>query len=132
MGEIINFFNIKNGLLIDSVAWIIFGLLWMGMPNTLLSTNFGVKNYDWVTVHMTQAFGLFCLFSGVVSWTIYQERNQRLGRKILEMKLITEIILLILMIYANKVILESHLKFGMFGLTLCILVNIIVLVNSKN
>ena len=65
MGEIINFFNIKNGLLIDSVAWIIFGLLWIGIPNTLLTTNFGVRNYDWITVHMTQAFGLFCLFSGV-------------------------------------------------------------------
>ena len=46
MGEIINFFNIKNGLLIDSVAWIIFGLLWIGIPNTLLTTNFGVRNLD--------------------------------------------------------------------------------------
>ena len=124
--------NLDDSLKIDKFSWAIFGLLWILFPIKLLSANFGDLQYDWITRHMTQAFGLLCIFSAVPSHMSlkYNDCDER-KKLVIKSKLIFEIILLILMVTANDTILPSHLKFGMLGLSLCIIINLITLFHKK-
>ena len=120
--------NLNNNLKIDKFAWGIFGLLWIIFPKKLLTINFINTEYDWITVHMTQAFGLLCIFSAVPSYMSlkYNDSDER-KKLVIKSKLIFEVVLLVLMLTANKKILPSHARFGMLGLSLCILINAITL-----
>jgi len=124
--------NINNGLVVDKYSWLIFGLLWILFPKKLLLINFEYNNYNWITIHMTQAFGLFCIMSAFPSYNAikYNDSEDR-KRLVIKTKLIVELILLFLMITANKKILYSHFKFGIFGISLCIIINIMVLCVKK-
>ena len=113
--------NVRNALLVDAVAWCVFGTIWMLFPCDFLCANFGEKKYDWVTLHMTEAFGLLCFFTGVFSLMIYQKNDEELSRELLRIKFLLEFVLLGLMILANKNILN---QIGMYGLVFCILLNI--------
>ena len=73
---------------------------------------------------MTESFGLLCLFSGIVSWMVYNRGDEDMVREMLKIKLLIEIILLGLMVTANKNILE---QVGAYGLVLCIAINSYVL-----
>ena len=89
-------------------------------PRQLLSENFGSRNYDWIT----EAFGLLCLFSGLVGLMVNRKNDDDLIREYLKIKLVIEIILLGLMVTANKNILG---QVGAYGLVLCIAINSYVL-----
>ena len=100
----------------------------------LLKRNFG-DDFDCATIHMTQVFGLLCIYSVLPSFMVYNDDSENINikkRNVIISKLIFEVILLILMITANlnenNKILESHLSFGIFGLSLCILINSISLI----
>lgn len=124
--------NINNSLKIDMYSWVLFGLLWIMLPKKLLSINFVNTEYDWITVHMTQAFGLLCILSAYPSYiSLKYNFNDKQKRNTIKTKLIFELVLLLLMITANKKILPSHVRFGMFGLSLCILINLITLYSKK-
>ena len=116
--------SLRNVLLVDAVAWMVFGAIWILFPDLFLCANFGGKKYDWVTIHMTESFGLLCLFSGIVSWMVYNRGDEDMVREMLKIKLLIEIILLGLMVTANKNILE---QVGAYGLVLCIAINSYVL-----
>ena len=116
--------SLRNVLLVDAVAWMVFGAIWILFPDLFLCANFGGKKYDWVTIHMTESFGLLCLFSGIVSWMVYNRGDEDMVREMLKIKLLIEIILLGLMVTANKNILE---QVGAYGLLLCIVLNFYVL-----
>ena len=116
--------SLRNVLLVDAVAWMVFGAIWILFPDLFLCANFGGKKYDWVTLHMTESFGLLCLFTGVVSWMVYNKGDEDMVREILKIKLLIEIILLGLMITANKNILG---QIGAYGLVFCIAINSYVL-----
>ena len=73
---------------------------------------------------MTESFGLLCLFSGIVSWMVYKRGDEAMVREILRIKLLIEIILLGLMVTANKNILG---QVGAYGLVFCIALNFYVL-----
>ena len=116
--------SLRNVLLVDAVAWMVFGAIWILFPDLFLCANFGGKKYDWVTIHMTESFGLLCLFSGIVSWMVYNRGDEDMVREMLKIKLLIEIILLGLMVTANKNILG---QVGAYGLVFCIAINSYVL-----
>ena len=116
--------SLRNVLLVDAVAWMVFGAIWILFPDLFLCANFGGKKFDWVTIHMTESFGLLCLFTGVVSWMVYNRGDEEMVREILKIKLLIEIILLGLMVTANKNILG---QVGAYGLVFCIVINSYVL-----
>ena len=61
----------KNNLLrFDAAIWIIFGLLWIFFPGCLLSMNTANMKYDSVHIHMTRAFGLFIIYTGIISYCV--------------------------------------------------------------
>lgn len=119
--------SLRNVLLVDAVAWMVFGAIWILFPDLFLCANFGGKKYDWVTIHMTESFGLLCLFSGIVSWMIYNRGDEEMVREMLKIKLLIEIILLGLMVTANKNILG---QVGAYGLVFCIAIISYVLCNN--
>ena len=111
------------------ISWLVFGVLWVAFPNKLLQYNFDKSKYDWITVHMTQAFGLFCIYSAVPSYLAYKKGDKSYSKKVLMGKTITLLLLLLLMLTANKTIQTSHAKFGMLGLTISIIINLIGIYN---
>jgi hypothetical protein len=120
--------NLNNSLKIDKYSWTIFGILWILFPIKLLSINFGYLNYDWITIHITQAFGLLCIFSAIPSYMSLKYNDCAKRKKmVIKSKLIFELVLLLLMIIANNKILQTHLRFGMFGLSICIIINLLTL-----
>ena len=48
--------TLQYALAFDFIGWTIFGLIWILFPGSFLGIEFGEKNYDWVTIHMAQAF----------------------------------------------------------------------------
>ena len=118
----------KNNLLkFDATIWIIFGLLWIFFPNYLLSMNTAHMKYDDVHIHMTRAFGLFIIYSGVVSYCA-SSRDENQMNKVMKLRLSFSIILLAIMIfdnYSSNLWNIKHVQFGMTGLVLSMLVPII-------
>ncbi len=53
-------------------------------PDLFLCANFGGKKFDWVTIHMTESFGLLCLFSGIVSWMVYNRGDELVAKMKIE------------------------------------------------
>ena len=119
-----DYLTLRNVLLVDAVSWMVYGAIWILFPDLFLCANFGGKKFDWVTIHMTESFGLLCLFSGIVSWMVYNRGDEDMVREMLKIKLLIEIILLGLMVTANKNILE---QVGAYGLVFCIAINSYVL-----
>ena len=120
--------TLQYALAFDFIGWTIFGLIWILFPSSCLSIEFGEKNYDWVTIHMTQAFGLFCIYSALPSYMAYKEKNDKISGQVLMKKLVLEIVLLVIMLTANK---KYLIRFGMFGILLCIAVNSYALIHTQ-
>jgi hypothetical protein len=119
----------NNLLRFDAAIWIIFGILWIFFPTCLLSMNTVNMKYDSVHIHMTRAFGLFIIYTGIVSYcTSYTDENQM--NRTMQLRLTFSLILLAIMIYDNyhsKLWNMKHVHFGMTGLILSMLVPILVL-----
>ena len=120
--------TLQYALVFDFIGWTIFGLIWMLFPSAFLGIEFGEKNYDWVTIHMTQAFGLFCIYSALPSYMAYKEECDKTAGQVLMKKLVLEIVLLVIMLTANK---KYLIRFGIFGLLLCIAVNSYALIHTQ-
>lgn len=120
--------TLQYALAFDFIGWTIFGLIWILFPGSFLGIEFGERNYDWVTIHMTQAFGLFCIYSALPSYMAYKEKNDKTGGQVLMKKLVVEIVLLVIMLTANK---KYLIRFGIFGLLLCIAVNSYALIHTQ-
>ena len=99
----------------------------MLFPNAFLGIEFERKNYDWVTIHMTQAFGLFCIYSALPELA-YKKGCDKTAGQVLMKKLVLEIVLLVIMLTANK---KYLIRFGIFGLLLCIAVNSYALIHTQ-
>ena len=131
-----DYLTLRNVLLVDAVSWMVYGAIWVLFPSLFLCANFGGKKFDWITIHMTESFGLLCLFSGIVSWMVYKRGDEAMVREMLRIKLLIEIILLGLMVTANKnnllglnVTANKNIlgQVGAYGLVLCIALNFYVL-----
>ena len=120
--------TIQNALILDFLSWTIFGIIWIIFPREFLSLEFGKKNYDWVTIHMTQAFGLFCIYSALPSYMAYKKGCNKTAGQVLMKKLVLEIVLLVIMLTANK---KYLIRFGIFGIILCIIVNSYALIYTQ-
>ena len=120
--------TLHYALAFDFIGWTIFGLVWILFPKAFLSIEFGDKNYDWVTIHMTQAFGLFCIYSALPSYMAFKEKNDKIAGQVLMKKLVLEIVLLVIMLTANK---KYLIRFGIFGILLCIAVNSYALIHTQ-
>ena len=120
--------TLQYALAFDFIGWTIFGLIWILFPKAFLTIEFGERNYDWVTIHMTQAFGLFCIYSALPSYMAYKEKNDKISGQVLMKKLVLEIVLLVIMLTANK---KYLIRFGMFGILLCIAVNSYALIHTQ-
>lgn len=120
----------KNNLLrFDAAIWIIFGLLWIFFPGCLLSMNTANMKYDSVHIHMTRAFGLFIIYTGIISYCVSSKDEEQMDKK-MKLRLTFSLILLAIMIYDNynsKLWNMKHVHFGMTGLILSMLVPILVL-----
>ena len=118
----------KNNLLkFDAAIWVIFGLLWIFFPNCLLSMNTVKMKYDDVHTHMTRAFGLFIIYSGIVSYCASSKDETQMN-KVMKLRLSISVILLIIMMFDNfnsNLWNIKHIQFGMTGLVLSMLVPII-------
>tara|TARA_B100000795_G_scaffold268281_1_gene254956 strand:- start:1543 stop:1899 length:357 start_codon:yes stop_codon:yes gene_type:complete len=114
--------SLKQTILIDIFSWLVFGILWILFPNLLLTANFGKEKFDWITIHLTRVFGLFCIYSVYPSYMAYQMNDEKIYKQVLIKKLLLEIILLGLMIISN-----NKIGFGLIGICLCIGINSIVL-----
>ena len=115
----------KNNLLkFDAAIWVIFGLLWIFFPNCLLSMNTTKMKYDDVHIHMTRAFGLFIIYSGIVSYCASSKDENQMN-KVMKLRLSFSVILLTIMIFDNynsNLWNIKHIQFGMTGLILSMLV----------
>ena len=120
--------SLQQALVIDFLSWTIFGLIWMIFPKAFLGIEFGERNYDWVTIHMTQAFGLFCIYSALPSYMAYKKGCDKTAGQVLMKKLVLEIVLLVIMLTANK---KYLIRFGLFGLLFCIVVNSYALIHTQ-
>ena len=109
---------------VDMVASFLFFALWFFHPETLLSYNFELKKYDDIHIHFAKVLGIALFANGLLSNYILHKNCIKTKAKILSIKLIGYIALLILMVIDNmnsKLIMDKHLSFGIFGLTLLIL-----------
>ena len=118
--------NKKNLLCFDALVWSVFGVLWIVFPGKLLSLNTARMSYDDVHLHMTRAFGLFLIYSAALSHYAGVSGNQN-GEydRALKTRLGFSLILLVLMVYDNmrsKLWNDRHVKFGMFGLVLSMVI----------
>ena len=120
--------TIQNALVLDFLSWTVFGIIWLMFPKEFVSIEFGKKNYDTVTIHMTQAFGLFCIYSALPSYMAYKEGCDKTAGQVLMKKLVLEIVLLVIMLTANK---KYLIRFGIFGILLCIAVNSYALIHTQ-
>ena len=84
-----------NILLLDATSAIIFGLLWYVYPSKLLSKNTKDVKYDSIDIHMTQTFGLYLLYSGIISAYIYHIKNKEVANVIFLAKIFINLILLL-------------------------------------
>ena len=118
-----------NILLLDAASAIIFGLLWYTYPSALLSKNTKDIKYDSIDIHMTQTFGLYLLYSGIISAYIYHIKNKDVANVIFLGKIFINFILLLSQInisnqkdtqWDN----EKHFSFGMTGLILSMVVSL--------
>lgn len=119
-----------NILLLDALSSIIFGLLWYAYPSNLLSKNTKDIKYDSIDIHMTQTFGLYLLYSGIISAYIYHIKNKEVANVIFLTRIFINLILLLSQIHINNQKntqwdKEKHFSFGMTGLILSIVVSLI-------
>lgn len=121
--------NKKNLLCFDALVWSVFGVLWIVFPGKLLSLNTARMRYDDVHLHMTRAFGLFLIYSAAVSHYAGQsDNNNGEYARAFKTRLGFSLILLFLMIYDNmrsKLWNDKHVKFGMFGLVLSMVIPVV-------
>jgi len=118
-----------NILLLDALSSIIFGLLWYVYPSKLLSKNTKDIKYDSIDIHMTQTFGLYLLYSGIISAYIYHIKNKEVANVIFLAKIFINLILLLSQIHISNQKdtqwdKEKHFSFGMTGLILSIVVSL--------
>lgn len=118
--------NKKNLLCFDALVWTVFGALWILFPGKLLSLNTARMSYDDVHLHMTRAFGLFLIYSAAFSHYAGMSDNQN-GEydRAFKVRLGFSGVLLLLMIYDNmrsKLWTDKHVKFGMVGLVLSMVI----------
>jgi len=119
-----------NILLLDALSSIIFGLLWYVYPSKLLSKNTKDIKYDSIDIHMTQTFGLYLLYSGIISAYIYHIKNKDVANVIFLAKIFINLILLLSQIHISNQKdtqwdKKKHFSFGMTGLILSIVVSLI-------
>ena len=118
-----------NLLLLDAASALIFGLLWYAYPAKLLSKNTKNIQYDSIDIHMTQTFGLYLLYSGVISAYIYHIKNKEVANVIFLTKIFINLILLLSQIQISKQKdtqwdKNKHFSFGMTGLILSMVVSL--------
>ena len=119
-----------NILLLDALSSIIFGLLWYVFPSKLLSKNTKDIEYDSIDIHMTQTFGLYLLYSGIISAYIYHIKNKEVANVIFLAKIFINLILLLNQIHISNQKdtqwdKKKHFSSGMTGLILSIVVSLI-------
>ena len=118
--------NKKNLLCLDALVWTVAGALWILFPGKLLSLNTARMSYDNIHLHMTRAFGLFLIYSAAFSHFAGMSDNQN-GEynRAFKVRLGFSGVLLLLMIYDNmrsKLWTMNHVKFGMVGLVLSLVI----------
>jgi len=121
-----------------------FGLLWIIFPTFLLSMNTINMQYDSVHIHMTRAFGLFIAYSGIISYNYFIKSHSKSINHIqndidnidnlFKIRIIISLILLIIMIYDNMNSNQwnyRHIRFGMIGLLISLIIPIMGLKNNN-
>ena len=117
-------------LYVDFLAYLIFGILWIFLPSQLLRINTVKKKFDSVELHMTRSFGIFLIYSSLLSLFAIMHFSKNSAMFAMSSRITLGLLLLAFMLteqYSKNSDWDKkrHPLFGMVGLGITI-VNAIV------